>query len=88
MVQVRTEQDKTLLRRQIASTNAEIDRLVYDLYDLTEAEIRIVDWGFSPSLKLWRTRRRTSCCLCAAYVMVWARLRRRERPDKESRDVV
>ncbi|MCD6328282.1 N-6 DNA methylase [bacterium] len=40
---VRTEQDKTLLRRQIAATDGEIDRLVYELYGLTEAEIRIVE---------------------------------------------
>jgi hypothetical protein len=39
----RTEQDKTLLQRQIAATDKEIDRLVYDLYGLTEEEIRIVE---------------------------------------------
>jgi len=30
-------------QRQIAVTDAEIDRLVYELYDLTEAESRIVE---------------------------------------------
>jgi len=32
-----------LLERQIAATDAEIDRLVYDLYGLTEEEIRLVE---------------------------------------------
>ncbi len=40
---VRTEHDKEVLRRQIAGTDDEIDRLVYELYGLTEAEIRIVE---------------------------------------------
>lgn len=31
------------LQRQIAATDAEIDRLVYELYDLTEEEIKIVE---------------------------------------------
>jgi len=31
------------LERQIAATDAEIDRLAYELYDLTEEEIRIVE---------------------------------------------
>ena len=30
-------------QRQIDATDREIDRLVYDLYDLTEEEIRIVE---------------------------------------------
>lgn len=29
--------------RQIAATNTQFDRLVYDLYDLTEEEIKIVE---------------------------------------------
>jgi hypothetical protein len=41
----RTEQDKTLLQRQIAATDKEIDRLVYDLYGLTDDEIAIVEGG-------------------------------------------
>ena len=32
-----------VLRRQIAATDDEIDRLVYELYGLTEAEIKIVE---------------------------------------------
>jgi hypothetical protein len=31
------------LRRQIAATDAEIDRLVYELYGLTEEEIAVVE---------------------------------------------
>lgn len=40
---VKTDHDKTLLQRQISSTDTEIDRLVYDLYGLTNEEIRIVE---------------------------------------------
>ena len=36
-------QAKTLAERQIAATDAQIDRLVYDLYGLTEDEIKIVE---------------------------------------------
>jgi hypothetical protein len=39
----KTPQEKTALERQIAVTDAEIDRLVYELYGLTEDEIRIVE---------------------------------------------
>jgi hypothetical protein len=35
--------DRELLQRQIAATDREIDRLVYDLYGLTEEEIAIVE---------------------------------------------
>ncbi len=35
--------DKETLQRQIAATDIQIDRLVYELYDLTEEEIRIVE---------------------------------------------
>ena len=38
----RTPQEKTALERQIAATDTQIDRLVYDLYGLTEEEIEIV----------------------------------------------
>ncbi len=40
---VKTPHDKTLLQRQIAATDREIDRLVYELYDLTAEEIAIVE---------------------------------------------
>ena len=38
-----TAHDKTVLQRQIDRTDGQIDRLVYELYGLTEEEIRIVD---------------------------------------------
>ncbi|MBN1592402.1 MAG: N-6 DNA methylase, partial [Candidatus Coatesbacteria bacterium] len=41
--EVRTEHEKAVLRRQIKATDDEIDRLVYELYDLTEEEIAIVE---------------------------------------------
>lgn len=38
-----TDQEKTAVQRQIADTDRRIDRLVYDLYGLTEDEINIVE---------------------------------------------
>jgi len=43
LVATRIPQDKTVLDRQIAATDTQIDRLVYDLYGLTEDEIKIVE---------------------------------------------
>ena len=39
----RTADDKTRIQRLIDATDGEIDRLVYDLYDLTGEEIAIVE---------------------------------------------
>ena len=39
----RTDQEKTLLRRQIESTDQKIDKLVYELYGLTKEEREIVN---------------------------------------------
>jgi hypothetical protein len=39
----RTPQEQAALERQIAATDTQIDRLVYDLYGLTEDEIKIVE---------------------------------------------
>jgi hypothetical protein len=39
----RTPTEQTMLDRQIAATDAQIDHLVYALYGLTEAEIALVD---------------------------------------------
>jgi hypothetical protein len=39
----RMEQDKELYGRQIRIVDTQIDRLVYDLYGLTEGEIAIVE---------------------------------------------
>lgn len=46
----KTPNEKTLLQRQIDLTDREINRLVYELYELTEAKIRIVEagWGVGP----------------------------------------
>jgi hypothetical protein len=38
-----TPAEQTTLARQIAATEARIDRLVYELYGLTEEEIKIVE---------------------------------------------
>jgi len=37
------EQDKEICERQIKVVDAQIDRLVYDLYGLTEEEIEVVE---------------------------------------------
>jgi hypothetical protein len=37
------DHEKTLLQRQIEATDAAIDTLVYELYRLTEEEIKIVE---------------------------------------------
>jgi len=38
----RLEQERTMLSRQIEATDASIDKLVYELYGLTEEEIKVV----------------------------------------------
>jgi hypothetical protein len=39
----RVDHEKTLLQRQIEATDAAIDKLVYELYGLTDEEIGIVE---------------------------------------------
>ncbi|MFA6413080.1 MAG: N-6 DNA methylase [Syntrophales bacterium] len=39
----RTPHEETILKRQIETTDRQIDRLVYELYDLTEEEMAIVE---------------------------------------------
>ena len=39
----RTDHEQTNLKRQIDAVDCRIDRFVYDLYNLTEEEIRIVE---------------------------------------------
>ena len=39
----KTPPEKTSLERQITATDAQIDRLVSELYDLTDDEIKIVE---------------------------------------------
>jgi len=43
MTAAKLADDMTAIQRQIDATDKEIDRLVYELYDLTEEEIRIVE---------------------------------------------
>ncbi len=38
-----TPQERTVLERQIAATDRQIDQLVYQLYGLTDDEIQIVE---------------------------------------------
>jgi len=40
---VNLEHERTLLSRQVEATDAAIDKLVYELYGLTEEEIAIVE---------------------------------------------
>jgi hypothetical protein len=41
----KTPDAKTVIQRQVDTTDQQIDRLVYELYGLTEEEIRIVEEG-------------------------------------------
>jgi hypothetical protein len=41
----RTEHEKTVLQRQIEATDRQIDALVYELYGLSEEEIKVVEEG-------------------------------------------
>ena len=41
--QARTPHEQTALERQIEATDRQIDALVYELYELTEEEIAIVE---------------------------------------------
>ena len=43
LASTRTPHEQTALERQIAAIDTQIDRLVYQLYGLTEAEITIVE---------------------------------------------
>jgi hypothetical protein len=44
----KTPHERTALSRQIAATDAEIDRLVYELYGLSDEEIRLVEDATTP----------------------------------------
>ena len=44
-MKAKSPHDQTLLQGQIDATDRQIDALVYDLYGLTAAEIRIVEEG-------------------------------------------
>jgi hypothetical protein len=43
LVEAKAPQTKTVLQRRIETTDRQIDRLVYELYELTEDEIKIVE---------------------------------------------
>ncbi len=43
LTNAKTDHEKTALQRQIDATDKQIDRLVYELYGLTEEEIKIVE---------------------------------------------
>ena len=45
MAAARTAQDKTVIQRQIDATDNQIEQLVYQLYNLTNEEIKIVEEG-------------------------------------------
>ena len=42
-----SEHERTLLARRIEATDRQIDRLVYELYGLTEEEIGLVEAGLN-----------------------------------------
>jgi len=41
----KTGQDKTMIQRQIDATNHQIDRLVYDLYNIADKEVNFLENG-------------------------------------------
>jgi hypothetical protein len=43
LVAANTDHEKTNLKRQIDATDGQIERLVYELYELTEEEVGIVE---------------------------------------------
>jgi len=45
LAEAKMPQAQTLLKRQLEATDRQIDRLVYELYDLTEEEIKVVESG-------------------------------------------
>jgi len=38
-----TQHEKTILQRQIEAADRQIDQLMYELYELTEEEIRVIE---------------------------------------------
>jgi len=43
VAKIKTDHERTVIERQIETTDREIDRLVYELYGLSEEEIRLVE---------------------------------------------
>ena len=48
LAEAKTEHDKAVIQRRIEATDGQIDRLVYELYGLTEKEIRVVEAETKP----------------------------------------
>jgi hypothetical protein len=47
LLSVKTDHEKTVLLGQIDTTDHQIDQLVYELYGLTEEEIKIIEEAIS-----------------------------------------
>ena len=45
LTSAKADNNKTVIQRQIDATDRQIDHLVYELYGLTEEEIKIVEEG-------------------------------------------
>lgn len=45
LAQVKTGYDKEMIQNLITATGRQINRLVYELYELTDGEIKIVEDG-------------------------------------------
>ena len=45
LTSAKTDHDKAVIQRQIDATDRQIDQLVYELYGLTEEEIKIIEEG-------------------------------------------
>ena len=45
LAKAKIPQTRTVIQRQIETTDRQIDELVYELYDLTKEEIKIVESG-------------------------------------------
>lgn len=52
LINAKSASDKTFLQRQIDQIDAQINRAVYELYDLTEEEIAIVERSVAPKLEV------------------------------------
>ena len=55
--EARMDRDKELYERQIRIVDAQIDKLVYDLYGLTEEEIKVVEGDLKWTKILIRLKR-------------------------------
>ena len=43
LIPTKSSHERSVIERQIGATDREIDKLVYQLYDLTEDEIKIIE---------------------------------------------